>query len=280
MRRRAGRGLAGLALLLLDEILRGARRRAGASQRRRIGRTRRLRPACCWPLRVYDPGARRGARRGRRSRSAARRWRSPSWRRASSPGWRGSGARGAAAASATSRRARRGRRAARGPLCSPPAVGRALEPPSPARVAPHAQHPCALAGRPRLVVQGCCRSAGARWACAPPPRPCSGPAPLHEGAPAQWACSRHVHPRLPLIHLGCTCELGRSKQHGLMRTCAPGGAQTLLLTLAGVDMDCYTPSAWRAMAHEAAAYLNGSQLLQVSAVLACLPVPAAPSSRS
>ncbi len=39
-------------------------------------------------------------------------------------------------------------------------------------------------------------------------------------------------------------------------------------------MDCYAPSAWRAMAHEAAAYLNGSQLLQVPAVMGPPRMPA------
>ncbi|CAL8466147.1 g5683 [Coccomyxa elongata] len=33
--------------------------------------------------------------------------------------------------------------------------------------------------------------------------------------------------------------------------------QTLLLTLAGADLDLYTPAQWRAAAHEAAAYLTG-----------------------
>ncbi len=46
--------------------------------------------------------------------------------------------------------------------------------------------------------------------------------------------------------------------------------QTLLLTLAGADLDLYTPAQWRAAAHEAAAYLTGCAIRPVRSHLSQL----------
>jgi hypothetical protein len=56
--------------------------------------------------------------------------------------------------------------------------------------------------------------------------------------------------------------------------------QTLLLTLAGVDLDLYTPKRWRAAAHEAAHFLMGSQISPVrpsSSLLSCWCSASVPS---
>ena len=54
--------------------------------------------------------------------------------------------------------------------------------------------------------------------------------------------------------------------------------QVLLLTLAGAELDVHaSPGAWRAAAHEAAAYLMGTAIRPVSPILALSGCPAASS---
>lgn len=64
-----------------------------------------------------------------------------------------------------------------------------------------------------------------------------------------------------------------ARQRRAWRRCALGQEQALLLALAGVDLGGYSLGQWRKRAHEAAAYLTGSQLLPAptDASLAALP---------
>ena len=58
--------------------------------------------------------------------------------------------------------------------------------------------------------------------------------------------------------------------HSLTSLLSKLTVQALVLALAGVDLGGYSLAQWRELAHEAAAYLTGSQLLQVRAGAACL----------